>query len=67
MKNKFSVHDAAILLIDHQQGTIQLARNLPHDVICPKHSRPGSNGKRNWDAPGFNQQYGNRVSRVAAQ
>ena len=33
MKNKFSVHDAAILLIDHQQGTMKLARNLPHGVI----------------------------------
>ena len=33
MKNKFSVHDVAILLIDHQQGTIKLARDLPHDVI----------------------------------
>ncbi len=30
MKNKFTVDDAAILLIDHQQGTIKLAINLPY-------------------------------------
>ncbi len=30
MKNKFTVDNAAILLIDHQQGTIKLAINLPH-------------------------------------
>lgn len=33
MKNKFTVSNAAMLLIDHQQGTIQLARNLPHEEI----------------------------------
>ncbi|UBF23838.1 isochorismatase family protein [Kovacikia minuta CCNUW1] len=33
MREKFSVHNAAILLIDHQQGTIKLARNLPREVI----------------------------------
>ncbi len=30
MKNKFTVDNAAILLIDHQQGTIKLAINLPY-------------------------------------
>ncbi len=33
MKNKFTVDNAAMLLIDHQQGTIKLARNLPHAEI----------------------------------
>lgn len=33
MKNKFTVENAAMLLIDHQQGTIQLARNLPREEI----------------------------------
>jgi nicotinamidase-related amidase len=33
MKNKFTVENAAMLLIDHQQGTIKLARNLPHEEI----------------------------------
>lgn len=33
MKNKFSVDNAVMLLIDHQQGTIKLARNLPYAEI----------------------------------
>jgi nicotinamidase-related amidase len=33
MKNKFTVSDSAMLLIDHQQGTIKLARNIPRDEI----------------------------------
>lgn len=33
MKNKFSVKNAAMLLIDHQQGTIKLARNIPREEI----------------------------------
>lgn len=33
MKNKFTVENAAMLLIDHQRGTIKLARNLPHEEI----------------------------------
>lgn len=33
MKSKFSVENAAMLLIDHQQGTIKLAHNLPHAEI----------------------------------
>jgi nicotinamidase-related amidase len=33
MKNKFTVENAAMLLIDHQQGTIKLARNLPLEEI----------------------------------
>lgn len=33
MRNKFTVENAAILLIDHQQGTIKLARNLPREEI----------------------------------
>lgn len=33
MKNKFTVENAAMLLIDHQQGTIKLARNLPYEEI----------------------------------
>ncbi|MBM0745181.1 isochorismatase family protein (plasmid) [Phormidium sp. CLA17] len=33
MKNKFTVENAAMLLIDHQQGTIKLARNLPREEI----------------------------------
>lgn len=33
MKNKFTVENAAMLLIDHQQGTIKLARNLPYAEI----------------------------------
>lgn len=30
MKNKFTTENAVMLLIDHQQGTIKLALNLPH-------------------------------------
>ncbi|MBD1868239.1 isochorismatase family protein [Cyanobacteria bacterium FACHB-471] len=33
MKNKFTVEKAAMLLIDHQQGTLKLARNLPREEI----------------------------------
>lgn len=33
MKNKFTIDNAAMLLIDHQQGTIKLAVNLPHDEL----------------------------------
>lgn len=33
MKDKFTVENAAMLLIDHQQGTIKLARNLPYAEI----------------------------------
>ncbi|MBD2069451.1 isochorismatase family protein [Leptolyngbya sp. FACHB-671] len=33
MKNKFTVENAAMLLIDHQQGTLKLARNLPREEI----------------------------------
>lgn len=33
MKNKFTIENAVMLLIDHQQGTIKLARNLPHEEI----------------------------------
>jgi len=37
MKNKFTVENAAMLLIDHQQGTIKFARNLPREEIA-KHA-----------------------------
>jgi nicotinamidase-related amidase len=33
MKNKFTIKNSAMLLIDHQQGTIKLAKNLPHTEI----------------------------------
>ncbi len=33
MKNKFTIENSAMLLIDHQQGTIKLAQNLPHTEI----------------------------------
>lgn len=33
MKNKFTVENAAMLLIDHQQGTIKLAQNISYDEI----------------------------------
>jgi nicotinamidase-related amidase len=33
MKNKFTVENAAMLLIDHQRGTIKLARNISHAEI----------------------------------
>jgi nicotinamidase-related amidase len=33
MKNLFTVTDAAMLLIDHQVGTIKLAVSTPHDEI----------------------------------
>lgn len=33
MKNKFTTENAAMLLIDHQQGTIKLAVNIPYDEI----------------------------------
>lgn len=36
MKNKFTVENAAMLLIDHQQGAIKLARNLPREEILSK-------------------------------
>ena len=33
MKNKFTVDNAAMVLIDHQVGTIKLAKNIPHAEI----------------------------------
>jgi nicotinamidase-related amidase len=33
MKNLFTPENAAILLIDHQRGTLKLARNIPHAEI----------------------------------
>jgi nicotinamidase-related amidase len=33
MKDLFTVENAAMLLIDHQRGTIKLARNIAHDEI----------------------------------
>ncbi len=33
MKNKFAIENTAMLLIDHQQGTIKLARNLSREEI----------------------------------
>lgn len=33
MKNLFTTSDAAMLLIDHQRGTLKLARNIPRDEI----------------------------------
>jgi len=33
MKNKFTTENAAMLLIDHQVGTIKLAKNIPHAEI----------------------------------
>ena len=33
MKNKFTTENATMLLIDHQVGTIKLAKNIPHARI----------------------------------
>lgn len=33
MKNSFTTKNATMLLIDHQQGTIKLARNISHETI----------------------------------
>lgn len=33
MKNLFTTQNAAMLLIDHQKGTLKLARNIPKDEI----------------------------------
>lgn len=33
MKNRFTTDNAAMLLIDHQQGTIKLARNITYEEI----------------------------------
>ncbi len=33
MKNLFTTQNAAMLLIDHQQGTIKLARNIDYDLL----------------------------------
>lgn len=33
MKNPFTIENAAMLLIDHQRGTLLLARNIPHREI----------------------------------
>ena len=33
MKNLFTTLNSAMLLIDHQRGTLKLARNIPHDEI----------------------------------
>jgi len=33
MKNLFTTFNAVMLLIDHQRGTLKLARNIPHDEI----------------------------------
>lgn len=33
MKERFTIDNSAILLIDHQQGTVKLARNIPQERI----------------------------------
>lgn len=33
MNNLFTAENSAMLLIDHQRGTLKLARNIPHDEI----------------------------------
>ncbi len=33
MKNKFTIDNSAMLLIDHQQGTIKLAKNIAYEQI----------------------------------
>ena len=33
MENRFTVENAAMLLIDYQEGTIKLAKNIPHAQI----------------------------------
>lgn len=33
MKNKFTIDNSVMLLIDHQQGTIKLAKNIAHEQI----------------------------------
>ena len=33
MKNKFTTHDSAMLLVDHQTGTIHLVGNAPHETV----------------------------------
>lgn len=33
MKDKFTTENAAMLLIDHQQGILKLAKNIPHSEI----------------------------------
>jgi len=47
MKNKFTVENAAMLLIDHQQGTIKLARNRAKSCA---NTRALAHGGRNQDA-----------------
>jgi len=49
MKNKFTVENAAMLLIDHQQGTISLLATRRAKRLA-KHARFSSHGGRNQDA-----------------
>jgi hypothetical protein len=60
MKNNFTSANSAMLLIDHQQGTIKPARNLPHTEIVKNTRSPSSDGKGNGNAAGAYDQHGNQ-------
>jgi nicotinamidase-related amidase len=54
MKNLFTTEDAAMLLIDHQVGTIKLAISTPHDDSCATRARsPARRSRRacRWCSP----------------
>jgi nicotinamidase-related amidase len=40
MKNNFTIANYALLMIDHQQGIIKPARNLPHAEIVKNTRAP---------------------------
>jgi hypothetical protein len=66
MKNKFTTENAAMILIDHQVGTIKLAKNIPQaEIIMNMRCLLARGGNRN--AARSNQRSGNRVSGTAAR
>jgi hypothetical protein len=50
MKTPFRADDTALLLIDHQVGTMQLIKNLPLDVV-KRTAWPWPKRPRSWACP----------------
>ena len=50
MIGTFAPSDSALLLIDHQVGTMQLIKNIPSGQT--EHSGVGQDGQDSWDPRG---------------
>ena len=67
MKNKFTIENTTMLLIDHQVGTIKLARNIERAEIVRNTRAFGAHccGNRNAACADFQRR--RAVSRLAAR